>query len=131
MMAADEDALACDLAETYGIYDMRALPALRLATLSVGLRDESRIKMKLSDQKAPLDKVLQAAMVDRLTWLAWAQTKDGQNGKNRPEQLVAKLMGTEEEKETQNKTYESAEEFEAERQRIINEVKKRWQQDKQ
>lgn len=47
MMAADEDALACDFAETYGILDMRQLPAGKLATLAAGLRENSRIKLHL------------------------------------------------------------------------------------
>ena len=43
MMAVNRDALICDLAETYGILDCQALPALLLATLSCGLRADSRI----------------------------------------------------------------------------------------
>ena len=46
MIRLDRDALICDLAETYHIYDMRSLPLQTVATLSAGLRDDSRIKMK-------------------------------------------------------------------------------------
>ena len=38
MMALDEDALVCDLAETYHIFDMYELPCLKVATLAKGLR---------------------------------------------------------------------------------------------
>ena len=46
MIRFDEDALICDLAETYHIYDYRSLPVKLVATLSAGLRDDSRIKLK-------------------------------------------------------------------------------------
>ena len=49
MIKTDEDALICDLAETYQIYDYKSLPAYMVATFSVGLRENSRIKMKLND----------------------------------------------------------------------------------
>ncbi len=41
MISRDEDALICDLAETYQIYNYKSLPARLVATLSVGLRDDS------------------------------------------------------------------------------------------
>ncbi len=34
MIAVDEDALVCDLAETYGIYDYRQLPITRVAVFA-------------------------------------------------------------------------------------------------
>ena len=35
MIKTDEDALICDLAETYQIYDYKSLPAYMVATFSV------------------------------------------------------------------------------------------------
>lgn len=59
MIALDEGALICDMAETYHIYDMRALPAETLATLACGLREDSRIKMKRAGLKyVPLEVLL-------------------------------------------------------------------------
>ena len=55
MIKTDEDALICDLAETYQIYDYKSLPAYMVATFSVGLRENSRIKMKLSNQPITLN----------------------------------------------------------------------------
>ena len=40
MIKTDEDALICDLAETYRIYDYRQLPAYQVAVFSFGLRDD-------------------------------------------------------------------------------------------
>ena len=47
MMALDENALICDLAETYQIYDYRSLPVFTVAALSAGLRENSRIMTEI------------------------------------------------------------------------------------
>ena len=47
MLAADRDALICDLAETYHVLDLTALPVPLLATLAAGLRGDSRIRSVL------------------------------------------------------------------------------------
>ena len=44
MAARDEDALVCDMAETYHIFDYRALPLFLAARLACGLREDSRSK---------------------------------------------------------------------------------------
>ena len=51
MISLDESALICDFAETYHILDYRALPLKLAAVLACGLRDDSRIKMKLAGMK--------------------------------------------------------------------------------
>lgn len=116
-MAADADALLCDLAETYGIFDYRALPVQTLATLAAGLRDDSRIKMRLSGVKVAKNEMLLAAAVDRLSLLVWMQTEDGRQNRNRPKSIFAVLCG--EEKQNSDVTaFDSAEDFETEWQRI-------------
>lgn len=119
MMAEDEDALYCDLAETYGIFNWEALPVERLATLSIGLRDDSRIKLALAGAKIDTEIMLLAAAVDRLTTLVWQRTKDGAKGRNRPESVVDALT-----KEPQEKplTFTSGREFEEARARLIWEI---------
>lgn len=112
MIATDRNALMCDLAETYGIFDTRALPASVLATLSVGLRDDSRIKMKMAGEKIPRQDMMQAAMVDRLSLLLWAKTKDAQHGMNRPKSLLEIL--TRSQKNGSAQGFDSPEDFEAE-----------------
>lgn len=66
MISASEDALICDLAETYHIYDFRSLPVKLVATLSSGLRDNSRIKLILNNEKYTADISLMAMLVDRV-----------------------------------------------------------------
>lgn len=123
MMRANRGALECDLAETYNIYDMRALPARRVALFSVGLRDDSRIKMFLTDSKFTLSEILLINIYDFLKLDLWTKTKDATKGKNRPESLYEKLIGqkTQEKQNGQNMAFGSAEEYEKTRKKILEE----------
>lgn len=118
MFAVDRDALICDLAETYGIFDYRALPATLLATLAVGLREDSRIKIRLSGSKVSRSEMLLAAAVDRLSLLVWFMTEDGQQGRGRPMSILDILMGKEK-PESDVIAFKSAEDFEAEWKRTV------------
>src|SRR5690625_4667951 len=93
MIKIDEHALMCDLAETYQIYDYRQLPPLKVAVFSYGLRNDSRIKMKMTGMEIPIDTFLLAGIFDKLSVLVWFNTKDGQKGKNRPEPITDILLG--------------------------------------
>lgn len=112
MLSADREALICDLAEVYGIFDHRALPVSLLATLSVGLRADSRIKRKISGIRLSRTEMLLAAAVDRLSYLLWINTENGQKGENRPVSILDVLMGNEmDDKQTEG--FETAEDFDA------------------
>lgn len=95
MITTDEDALICDLAETYHIFDYRSLPLSKVATFSVGLRDDSRIKMKMNGMDYTFERILLASITDRLAQLVWMQSQDGADGINRPNSIVAQLLGAE------------------------------------
>lgn len=99
MMVTDYDALLCDFAEYYHIYDLESLPLPTIATLACGLRENARIILKLQDQKISTDIVLKAAIFDKLAFIAWAKTKDAQSGSNRPDSLVMKLLNPDKENE--------------------------------
>lgn len=115
-MAADKDAWICDLAEEYGILDYKALPVQLLATLSVGLRSDSRIKRIMSGTNASLDTMLLAAAVDRLSYLQWYQTEDAQHGRGRPKSILEAILKKKDESPV---GFENAEDLEAERKRIL------------
>ena len=121
MMRKNRDALECDLAETYNIYDMRALPARRVALFAVGLRDNSRIKMLLADTKFTFSEILLINIYDALNLELWTKTKDATKGKNKPESLYKKLMGINDQtkKESKNMTFDSAEEYEKIRKKLL------------
>ena len=73
MLALDKTALVCDLAETYGIYDYRSLPVSTVATLSAGLRETSRIKMKMRGDKHSQETMLLASIADSVNGILWCQ----------------------------------------------------------
>ncbi|WP_346742828.1 DUF5361 domain-containing protein [uncultured Streptococcus sp.] len=124
MIRQDEDALICDLAETYRIYDYRQLPLLQVAVFAYGLRDDSRIKKIISNQTASLDTLLFASMVDRLSLSLWLQTKDGQKGVNRPKSIVDQLtkQDKEERDEREYLVFESGEDFENYRKKLLTKI---------
>lgn len=115
MITVDEEALICDFAEVYGVFDYRQLPARRAAILACGLGPKSRIASKLSGAKVPLDILLLALVADALKILIWQNTKDGASGRNKPKSIV---QGMYEGKET-GTGFETADEFEAWRARMI------------
>lgn len=119
MLKIDEEALICDLAETYQIYDYRQLPPIRVAVFAIGLRDDSRIKMKASGQLVPLDTLLMARISDNLSTLVWFQTKDGQKGKNRPTMLTNLLTSHKTNDSKDTTIFDSGEDFIRERNRLI------------
>lgn len=122
MIAFDEDALICDLAETYGIMEYRQLPAWKVAVFSVGLRDDSRIKMALSGSQISLDRQLLAGAVDRLSLLLWAKTADGQKGVNRPSLIADQLSGYEKASKRQELVFDSGEDFERAREALLEQM---------
>ena len=109
MLRTDRTALICDLAETYGVLNYRELPVETLAALAVGLREDSRIRMKMSGAKLDTITVLLTGILDRLSILAWQNTEDAVHGRNRPDSLLEKLLKEPEEKPT---VFATPEEFE-------------------
>lgn len=110
MIVIDEDALICDFAETYHIYDFRAIPARLASTLACGLRDNSRIKMAVAGSKTPVDTLLLAMIADAGRISLWQKTSDGVKGRNKPKSILSIITGETEEKKT-GKGFETPEEF--------------------
>lgn len=120
MVATDEDALICDLAETYQIYDYRRLPLKMVAVFSFGLREDSRIKMKMNDIGVPFETLLLAGIQDKLNVLIWQQTKDGMNGRNYPASMLALLTKSQKKSKTSDLVgFESSEDFLREREKLL------------
>ena len=116
MIDLDEDALICDLAETYQIFDYRSLPALLVATLSAGLRDDSRIKLKAAGSPVSLETVILATIADNLTLLRAGF--DSKN-KSKPYLFTDAISGENHKKKI--KGFKSAEDFEVALKRIRGE----------
>ena len=88
----DEDALICDLAQTYGIVEYENYPARKIGVLAGGLPPEARIMKKIAGSVVTRDEMMTALIFDRLNWLCWSKTKDAQHGWNRPESIAKRLM---------------------------------------
>ncbi|WP_010247749.1 DUF5361 domain-containing protein [Peptoniphilus rhinitidis] len=114
MYNLDKDALLCDLAETYHIYDFKSLPLSKTAILAKGLRENSRIRMKMSQSKFNVKESLLAGILDRLTLILYSKTKDAEKGRNYPKLLLDEVDNKED-----LQGFMSSEDFEKMRKRII------------
>lgn len=109
MIFIDEDALICDFAETYHIYDFYALPPSKAAVLASGLRDDARIVKRINDQKADVNTILLAQIIDCLRHVSWMLTKDGSKGRNHPEEIAPNYIHGK--KKPENKGFDTPEDF--------------------
>lgn len=109
MINVNKNALICDLAETYHIFDFKSLPCRMVGILSCGLRENSRIKMILAGEKITLENTLLAGIYDNTKMLAWLNSTDGADGVNRPESILKSILDIEENSETLS--FETKEEF--------------------
>lgn len=115
-MAECEDEMICDLAEVYHMFNYKEYSPLLVGTLLVGLRDDSRVKMKISGQKISFERLLMARAVDELAFQSWTKTKDASKNKHRPKSILQELIG--ESKKEEFVTFDTLEEFE----RMWNEI---------
>lgn len=76
--------------------------------------------MAMADTTLPLNTMLKAGILDRLSILIWQQTEDAQTGKNRPASIVDLLTGNAQEPETVS--FASGKEFEETRNKILKGV---------
>lgn len=113
MIATDKEALICDFAETYRIYDFEALSAEYAAILAVGLRDSSRIKQKISGMKADLQTQILAYIADYTAINVYGKTKEAKSGINKPKSILKALFSNNE-----TKQYTTGADFMAEWERI-------------
>lgn len=80
--------------------------------------------MELTHQKIDLQTLLLATLVDDSNILVWSKTKDAEHGRNKPKSVRQMLTS---EPETQNASFDSVEEYESARSKIL-ERNKSWQQ---
>lgn len=99
------------------MFNYREFSPVLVGTLFLGLREDSRTKMHLTDQKITLEQSLLAVIADNLSFLSWSKTKDAENGMNRPKSILNRLLNGTAEKEILE--FDSLDEFEKEKQRII------------
>ena len=121
MIALDRDALICDLAETYKIYDMRQVSVRTLAVLANGLQPDARIKTRLAGLKVPLSLYVLYEISDKLSVITWMISDDGRTGKNRPEMASDRLrLDYTADRPKAIKGFVSGADFEKEKKKIVN-----------
>lgn len=117
MINVGGDLLKCDMAETYHVYVVDwydpPFPISYLSDLAAGLRENSRIRMKMSEHRLTIEQMLQALIADKLSTLIWQQTKDGHKGRNFPKSVYRILEGLDEKKKDDYESFETIEDFEA------------------
>ena len=116
MLAMDKNALICDLAETYGIFDYKRVPGRLLGILVAGLGENTRIGKKVNGVRGTVTEVLLAQILDGVRFLCWAQTEDGRKGKHRPQSVASEFFVSEDKEKPKAMTIDS---FEKIREKII------------
>lgn len=119
MVSQDEDALVCDFAEYYGIYNYRDYSLRYVATLADGLRENSRIKMALSDSTVSFETLILANILDATNFIAWTKTESARNNTNRPKSLVASIRGDKPNNTGDYVVYDSPADFEEARAKLM------------
>ena len=113
MLSTDREALLCDMAETYHVYSMRALPVETLATLACGLRDDSRIKLKISGLKY-IPPFMSLVYIHDIFSQVYHDTDN-----DAPVFQLSDVMRNKVQKEPETLGFDTPEEFEAERARYM------------
>lgn len=117
MIGLNEDALICDLAETYHIFNYRELPPRLVATLASGLGDDSRIKKLAGGQPASSEVMLLGGILDALHAIMY-RLSDGSS--EPPASIIDLMFGGASEPQKQCMSFESYDDFEAYRQKLIS-----------
>ena len=110
MLDTDRAALYCDLAETYHVFGFESLPVTDLAMLASGLRDNSRIKQKMSGITYPPTELILARMADTVSLFRYGFMED-KKGKNMPYLFTEHLR--EDDKTDKPQSFMSGAEFDA------------------
>lgn len=114
MLALDENALICDLAETYQLYDYRSLPVFTVAALSAGLRDNSRIMTIMRGGALTSNEYILAMVYDLLAM----RFTDGKAKVHLYDELYGSIKPRQEPKKKM-RSYDSPEDFEQARRKAI------------
>ena len=122
MISLDEDSLICDLAETYHIFNYRELPSKTVGALACGLRESSRIKMKLSGIERTLEDLILAIIADRLGILI-CQHNPKATPNDVPPSIYEKLLNIESGESNNNTmTFTDGADFERYRSSLIGDI---------
>lgn len=116
-----KDALICDFAEYYHIYDLDSIRIQTAAILACGLPEGSRTIRQLSGQKYTIDVTLLIGIMDTLRNIEYQYVSVHSKKKiQKPKSIFKLLTGQKDEQDIQ--TFRTPEECEAERERILRKL---------
>lgn len=125
MRVVHPDALICDFAQFYHVYDINSLDVRTAAILMSGLPKESRLVRELTGNKPDQETLLMASILDTARNIEYAVFQSHSKKKlKRPQSVVKKLLGIEDGEKRQNDVqgFGTAEEFNAVWNRIAQEA---------
>ena len=114
----DEDALFCDLAQYYGIFDISCFSLEKQAVLVFGLPEDSRTMRQLAGRSVTTDTLLLAGILDQLRMQAWSRSKAAKNHTGKPKSIMAALVQPRE-KESDIVAFESGDDFKRYRESLL------------
>ena len=121
MRVSQKDALICDFAQFYHIYDIDSLHPQYAAILACGLPEDSRIMRERRESVAEPDSLLLATIVDELNMIIWILGNGKGNGIPLPESIFEKISGISVGTKDGNTKFESGYDFEREWQALTGE----------
>lgn len=112
-----KDALICDFAQYYNIYDMNNHDLQTMAILACGLPPESRTIRQISGQKYSAEMIVQMGILDTLRSIENVYINVHSKRKIPKPKSIFEILNGNDEKEI--RVFRSGEEFERERERLI------------
>lgn len=116
MLKMDEEAVICDMAETYKVLDMYSLPLFLFATLACGLPKNSRIMTRLSGVNVPFNDMILGRLLDTVSYVLYTLQVLGGAKPQEPKSVVEAMIGVSNGKEA---SFMTREDFEKERKLIM------------
>lgn len=123
MISICEDELICDMAEYYRIYDYRKYDALYIATLTFGLRRNSRVMMRLAEYKYTTSERMSFLIYDAVNWIKWSRSQAAQEPNATPPESLYHLLVEAETNSEKVQSFDTIDDFEAERRKRLEELR--------
>lgn len=109
LLADSEAEIICDLAQTYHITDIWDRSPDLIATLVIGLPEDSRLKKKYNNKRITLDQEILASILDGVALLIWLRSR---KGTKKPESIY-KILTEEPKQQDEYMEFNSIEDYEA------------------
>lgn len=107
------------MAEVYGVYELRGLPLMTAARLACGLPEDCRARLKIRGERFSFDRLLSILTFDALAQVRYYAARAAGFKPQFPQPMY-RLFAPQSREGIEG--FDSAEEFERERERLLKEV---------